>query len=74
MPYGNADMPIYWYLFANNPSALNALHKYQKAHYGTNLEKPPQPKQKALEIPVIEDSEELERIMKQVPHHPHRMV
>jgi len=59
--------PIYWILFCQNPSALNALHKYQKAHYGTNLEKPPQPKQKPLEIPVTETSEELERLMQLPP-------
>ena len=59
--------PIYWILFCQNPSALNALDLYQKRHYGTNLEKPPQPKQKPLEIPVTENSEELERIQKLPP-------
>lgn len=59
--------PIYWLLFYQHPSALNALDLYQKAHYGTNIEKPPQPKQRPLEIPVNEDSEELERIQKLPP-------
>ena len=60
-------IPIYWLLFRQDPSTLNALALYQKQHYGTNIEKPPEPKQKPLEIPVDIESEELEFLMQQPP-------
>ena len=63
----DSGTPIYWILFSSCPQALQDLNDYQRRHYGTNLEKPPQPKQKPLEIPVSEDSEELERIQKLPP-------
>jgi len=59
--------PIYYLLFYGCPQALQDLNDYQRRHYGTNIEKPPQPKQKPLEIPVTESSEELERIQKLPP-------
>ena len=64
----NDEMPVYWILFHKNPSALNALHQYQKKHYGTGIDKPPQPKQKPLEIPVTEDDvEEITSLMSLPP-------
>ena len=61
------DMSIYWYLFQHDPTALNALDLYQRKHYGCHIEKPENPKQKPIEIPVEETSEELERLMQQPP-------
>ena len=60
-------IPIYWLLFQQDPSTLNALALYQKEHYGTNIEKPPEPKQKPLNIPVNIESEELERLQRLPP-------
>ena len=68
MPYARDNgIPIYWLLFQQDPSTLNALALYQKQHYGTNIEKPPEPKQKPLEIPVDIESGELERLMQLPP-------
>ena len=46
------DMPIYWYLFQHDPTALNALDLYQRKHYGCHIEKPEKPMQKPIEIPA----------------------
>jgi len=63
----NDGMPLYWYLFYNKPTILNDLDLYQRKHFGCNIEKPPQPKQKPIEIPVSDDSEELRKLMEQSP-------
>jgi len=59
--------PIYWYLFKQHPQALQDLSDYQLEHYGCEIDKPEQPKQKPPEIPVNEDSEELERLQRLPP-------
>uniref|UniRef100_A0A6M3K398 Uncharacterized protein n=1 Tax=viral metagenome TaxID=1070528 RepID=A0A6M3K398_9ZZZZ len=61
------DTPIYWYLFKHKPQTLQALSDYQRKHYGCKLEKPEQPMQKPIEIPVNETSEELVRLMQFPP-------
>ena len=68
----NDGIPIYWILFYGCPQALQDLNDYQLKHYGCNIDKPPQPKQKPLEIPVNGDPEELERMMK-LPSHSHKL-
>ena len=67
MPYEKDSTPIYWYLFYRDAQALQDLSDYQKKHYGTNLDKPPEPKQIMPKIPVNEESEELERLMRLPP-------
>ena len=68
MPYEKDDTTnIYWYLFYTNAQALQDLSDYQKKHYGTNLDKPPEPKQIMPKIPVDEEVEELERLMQLPP-------
>ena len=63
----DSGQPIYWILFKQHPQALQNLRDYQLKHYGCNIDKPPEPKQKSLEIPVNEESEELRRLSELPP-------